>query len=148
MTAAPDDTSVKNALIVDDEPANRDFLLRLIEQAGFKTYGAASGKQAIETASELTPAPQVLIIDSQLPDTTGLELIKTFREKYPPSTLIMATMLDVRDLIATAFEHKVDVFLVKPHGFMELFRRLQQLDQDPDLLKRIIIDSLGARPYR
>lgn len=144
----PPAPTVKYAVIIDDEPANRDFLLRLVEQASFKTVGAASGEEAMRVAGALEVDPMLLIIDSRLPDVEGTELIKTFREKYPAALLVMATMLDDRDLIERAFNHGVDVFLVKPHGFMELFKRLQNLAESPDALKRLIIDNLGARPFR
>lgn len=144
----PPAPTVKYAVIIDDEPANRDFLLRLIEQASFKTVGAASGEEARQVAGALEVDPMLLIIDSRLPDVEGTELIKTFREKYPAALLVMATMLDDRDLIERAFKNGVDVFLVKPHGFMELFKRLQNLEQNPDALKRLIIDNLGARTFR
>jgi len=50
------------------------------------------------------------------------------RAEYPDSLLVMATMHDDRTLIDQAFVAGVDVFLVKPHGFMELYRRLQEVD--------------------
>lgn len=43
----------KIALVIDDTPANRDFLERLMMMAGFKIVGASSGKAAIEQAELL-----------------------------------------------------------------------------------------------
>jgi CheY-like chemotaxis protein len=137
------------AVVIDDEPANRDFLERLIQQADYTTHGASSGKEAQAIIVGLTEPPALLIIDSQLPDVAGLDLVKQFRGKFPPPTkLVMATMLDDRKLIQNAFDAGCDVFLVKPHGFMELFKRLQQLERNPSLLDRLIIDNHGVREWR
>lgn len=140
MTAAQ-----RIAIIIDDEPANRDFLVRLIQQAGIETKGAGSGEEAKKIISALQHPPNVIIIDSQLPDIQGTELIKHFRAASDQTTLIMATMLDDRPLIDQAFQNGCDAFLVKPHGFMELFKRLQTA---PDDIKNLIIDQHGTRTYR
>ena len=56
--------------------------------------------------------------------------------------------LDERALMAQAFENGCNVFLVKPHGFMELFKRLQETGPDPEQLNHLVIDQYGLRPYR
>jgi DNA-binding response OmpR family regulator len=138
----------KVAIIIDDEPANRDFLVRLIQQAGYDCKGAASGKETRKILEELGGAPGIMFIDSELPDVKGVELVREFRKSYPETRLVMATMLDDRDLIRKAFEVGCDVFLVKPHGFMELFKRLQRLENEPDVLSKIIIDVYGPRDFK
>jgi DNA-binding response OmpR family regulator len=135
------------AVVVDDEFANRDFLVRLLEQASFKVTGASSGASAL-LAAKAVPSLALALVDWELPDSTGLEIVRKLREENPEATLIMATMHDDRAMMTEAFRAGCDVFLVKPHGFMELFRRLKEADSDASLLKRIIIDQYGPRPYR
>lgn len=137
------------AMVVDDEPANRDFLVRLLEQAKFQVKGASSAMEALKYAAEIKDGMCVVAIDNLLPDMGGVELLTKLRPIYPSARMIMATMLDERSLMAKAFENGCDVFLVKPHGFMELFRRLQiAVTSGQDDLKRLIIDQYGPRPYR
>src|SRR5258708_36801874 len=135
------------ALVIDDEPANRDFLERLLQTASFKVSGAATGADGLKTARTL-PALALALVDQELPDAPGLEIIAKLREENPDSLLVMATMHDDRTLIDQAFAAGVDVFLVKPHGFMELYRRLQEVDANTDLLRNVIIDQYGPRPYK
>lgn len=136
------------AVVVDDEPANRDFLVRLIQQAQYDTHGAASGAEAIKLVEEMASSPTVLMIDSQLPDTTGDDLIKKFRAEHPNTRIIMATMFDERSKIQHAFESGCDAFLVKPHGFMELFKRLQILEPTPESLHHIVFNQYGVQSFR
>lgn len=141
-------TMTKYAIVADDEPANRDFMVRLIQMAGFKVDGVGTGAEAIQaakSASELALA----LVDHEMPDAKGLDIILQLRAQYPQALLIMATMHDHRELIDEAFCAGIDVFLVKPHGFMELFRRLQETGAGAtDNLRRIIIDQYGPRPYK
>lgn len=134
------------ALVIDDEPANRDFLMRLLEQAKLKVRGASTAAEALQIIKEFKNLT-LIVIDNKLPDMDGVELLCQLRPQYPNARLIMATMLDERALMAKAFDNGCDVFLVKPHGFMELFRRLQLPSSDENL-KRLVIDQYGPRPYR
>src|SRR5579859_6557600 len=136
-----------HALVIDDEPANRDFVERLLQTAGFKVTSAGTGADGLKAARGFTQLTLALV-DQELPDSTGLEIIKTLRQENPDSVLVMATMHDDRPLIDEAFDAGVDVFLVKPHGFMELYRRLQEADSDAALVRQLIIDQYGPRPYR
>lgn len=136
-----------HALVIDDEPANRDFVERLLQTAQFKVSGASTGAEGLRIARAI-PELALALVDQQLPDATGLEIIMTLRAENPEALLVMATMHDDRALIDQAFAAGVDVFLVKPHGFMELYRRLQEVDSNTALLRSLIIDQYGPRPYR
>lgn len=136
------------ALVIDDEPANRDFLVRLLQQAKLDVRGASTAAEALKIAEGITDMALV-VIDNKLPDMDGVDLLIQFRPRYPEARMIMATMLDERQIMVKAFENGCDVFLVKPHGFMELFRRLQAPDVPGEpKLSRLIIDQYGPRPYR
>ena len=150
------------ALVVDDEPANRDFLVRLLQQAHLDVHGAGSAHEALHIADGVEHMA-LIVIDNKLPDMDGIALLVTLRQRYPQARIVMATMLDERAVMVRAFESGCDVFLVKPHGFMELFRRVQTLKPDrpraatgdasetnagDDPLQRLIIDQYGPRPYR
>jgi CheY-like chemotaxis protein len=136
------------ALVIDDEPANRDFLVRLLQQAKLDVHGASTAAEALQIAKDVTDMALV-VIDNKLPDMNGVDLLIQFRPRYPSARIVMATMLDERQIMVKAFENGCDVFLVKPHGFMELFRRLQMPDTPGESkLSRLIIDQYGPRPYR
>src|SRR5512141_2126911 len=120
------------ALVVDDEPANRDFVERLLQTASFKVVGASTGAEGLR-AAKAVPCLALALIDQQLPDATGLEIIGKLRGDNPEAILVMATMHDDRAIIDQAFAAGADVFLVKPHGFMELYRRLKEVDSNTTL---------------
>jgi CheY-like chemotaxis protein len=136
------------ALVVDDAPANRDFAERLLTGAQFEVRGAATGERALE-AIETIMTLDLALVDWKLPDMTGLDLLGKLRPRFPEACLVIATMYDDRTRMEQAFEFGCNIFLVKPHGFMELFRRLtagelQAMRSGPPT----IIDQYGPRPYK
>jgi DNA-binding response OmpR family regulator len=134
------------ALVVEDEPANQDFFVRLITQAGFSVQGATTAAEALDIAKNQADL-RLAAVDLQLPDMPGLDLIRELRDLLPEALLVVLTMWDEPSMITEAFNNGCDVFLVKPHGFMELYQRLKGLpDTRPDLC-RAIIDQYGLRPY-
>jgi two-component system, OmpR family, response regulator len=137
----------KYALVVDDTPANRDFLERLLTMAGFKVRSALDGETALaqyQAGDEL----QLAVVDMELPDMSGLQLTSILRHKFPDTYIVVATMHDERSLMESVFTKGGNAFLVKPHGFMELFKRLTTLDlvkmRDGDY---VVIDQYGPRVF-
>lgn len=138
----------KKALVIEDTPANRDFFDRLMQQAGFSTHTASSGEAALETASALDEL-QVAIIDMQMPDISGLDLTLHLRNAFPTACLIVATMYDERLLMESAFLKGCNVFMVKPHGFVELFKRLTIAGHEALIAASpMVIDQHGPRSFQ
>lgn len=137
---------IQHVLVIDDEPANLDFAVRLFRMLQLDVKGADTAEGALKEAA-LMPRVDLAIIDHQLPDSTGLDLMKALRGLYPHAVLAMATMHDHRTLIDEAFAVGGDIFLVKPHGFMELYKRIPTVaaNGDDSCLRNWIIDSYGPR---
>lgn len=134
------------ALVVDDTPANRDFLERLLAQANFDVQGASTYTEAVKIVDGLETL-DLAVVDIQLPDSNGLQLTAELRKKYPDAYLVVATMYDERSIIERVFRRGGNVYLVKPHGFMELYKRLtttplETLRQSDE---HIVIDQYGPR---
>jgi DNA-binding NarL/FixJ family response regulator len=63
----------RTVLIVDDHPSFRATARALLESEGFEVVGEArDGREALELAAALHP--EVVLLDVQLPDTTGFEV--------------------------------------------------------------------------
>lgn len=140
--------SKNKALILEDTAANRMFFERLLTQAGFEIIAAETGKEAIEKLSDVDSLA-LAILDMEIPDITGLEMTDLLRERYPDTCIVVATMHDERSLMQSAFDKGCDVFLVKPHGFMELFKRLTAGGGSHALHENrpLVIDQYGPRQF-
>ena len=73
-------------LIVDDHTAFRSRAKRMLEAEGFEVVGeAADGASGVDAAKRL--APDVVLLDLQLPDTTGFEVA----EEITPGPAVVIT---------------------------------------------------------
>jgi two-component system response regulator EvgA len=69
-------------LIVDDHPRYRTSARRLLELEGYEVVGeAGDGESGIAAAAEL--CPDVVLLDVNLPDTTGFEVARRLRGSGP-----------------------------------------------------------------
>ncbi|MGB9591751.1 MAG: response regulator, partial [Candidatus Kryptoniota bacterium] len=68
-----------DVLVVEDNAINRQLAVYLLKKAGFDVYEADSGKQTFEFLSRQTP--DVILLDIQLPEMDGIEILKRIRDK-------------------------------------------------------------------
>jgi len=139
--------TTKKALILEDTAANRMFFERLFTQAGYEIIAAETGKEALTKLAD-EDTLDLAVLDMEIPDITGLEMTVRLRQKYPDTCIVVATMHDERSLMQSAFNKGCDVFLVKPHGFMDLFKRLTG-DGSKALHENrpLVIDQFGPRQF-
>ncbi|HKW69017.1 MAG TPA: response regulator [Candidatus Dormibacteraeota bacterium] len=64
-------------LVVDDELANRTWLAKALEPAGFTVLPAAGGREAIELAK--SHHPDFVVLDLMMPEVTGFDVVEALR---------------------------------------------------------------------
>ncbi len=105
-------------LIVDDEDLIRWSLRKKISNWGYQTLEAANAKDAIDIAEK--ESPELILLDIRLPDMSGLEVLRTIREKDPRVVVIMMTAYGVLEDAVTALRLGAYDFVPKPLNFDEL----------------------------
>jgi two-component system, cell cycle response regulator DivK len=68
---------MKTALIIEDNDNNLELIRFILEQAGYKIRFAMTGLEGVQQA--LSIPPDFIILDIQLPDINGLEVLKRIR---------------------------------------------------------------------
>lgn len=114
-------------LVVDDDENIRIVLQDILSSEGYKIFQAGSGAEAVELARKA--APDVILLDIQMPDMDGLEV--TRRIKKDPSSaripVVIVTGLDDVQARVEALRSGADEFLVKPPHVAELNARVRSL---------------------
>lgn len=83
-------------LIVDDHPGFRAQARALLIAAGYDVVGeAADGESGVRVARDLSP--DVVLLDVQLPDITGFEVIRRVHCQPGPPAVILISSRDARD---------------------------------------------------
>jgi CheY-like chemotaxis protein len=83
------------ALVVEDEPATREMLRRLLEADGWTVREAGNGREALECIARGTPS--LILLDLLMPEMDGFELVKELRE-HPEWRSIPVVVLTAKDL--------------------------------------------------
>jgi DNA-binding NarL/FixJ family response regulator len=99
-------------LIVDDHPSFRASARRLLECEGFEVIGEAEdGISGLEAAVRL--APDVVLLDVQLPDINGFEVAARLTENGRSPAIVLTSSRDVEDLGFLAGRDGVRGFIPK-----------------------------------
>ena len=69
---------MKTALVIEDNEDNMKLITFILEKNGYGTFTAENGKMGIELA--LKEMPDFILLDIQLPDMDGLEVIREIRK--------------------------------------------------------------------
>lgn len=119
-------TDIKVA-IVDDEPVVRSGLENLLKRSpGFTCVGTyADGESAMSGLPQR--APDVLLMDIQLPGIDGISAIRTLRGQLPDTEIIMLTAMEDHDRIFASFTAGASGYLLKhtaPNKILEAIREV------------------------
>lgn len=113
---------IPNVLVVDDDPAIRRLILRILEGAGYQVAEAGSGEQA--RACLRVEAFDAVLIDARMPGESGVDLLRHIRTHHPDAAPVMVTAQEDHDLIESAFGAGAYGFVVKPFRSRELLINL------------------------
>jgi two-component system, OmpR family, response regulator MprA len=112
-------------LVVDDEPAVREVLERILRLEGYEVELAADGREAIGR-QRAAPADAV-VLDLLMPHVDGLEVCRRMRDAGDRTPVLMLTARhEVSDRVA-GLEAGADDYLPKPFSIDELMARLKAL---------------------
>src|SRR6202790_5676253 len=111
-------------LIVDDNEMNRDMLARRLERKGYVVGVADSAQQLLERVKQ--DGADLVLLDIEMPEVSGLEALKRLREAYSPIQLpiIMVTAKVQSEDIIKALELGANDYLTKPVDFPVALARI------------------------
>ncbi len=79
---------MKTALVVEDNENNMELITFILESNGYQTLQADSGNKGVDRA--MKEHPDFIILDIQLPDIDGTEVLRQIRASGDISTPIIA----------------------------------------------------------
>lgn len=110
-------------LVVDDEPELRGLLAEYFARHGFVVRSAASAAAAREQVA--AAAPQLALLDINMPGENGLSLARWLREAHPQIALIMLTTASETVDRVVGLELGADDYVPKPFDLRELLARVR-----------------------
>jgi two-component system chemotaxis response regulator CheY len=137
-------------LVVDDDYYMRKVIRSLLHANGIRTvYEASSGAAGLE--SILTFAPDVVILDWDMPDINGREFMRIVRSPLtfpmPAVPVVMLTGHVERETVIEAVRLGVNEVLCKPVSAKAIYQRIVAIRIKPRAMVRIG-DYYGPAPRR
>lgn len=118
---------MKKALVVDDSKAIRMILARTLRDLGFEVREAANGREALDVIAVEQHAVTLVLVDWNMPDINGLELLKRLRQIPDQCTavVVMVTSETDTDKMVIALEAGANEYVMKPFTREILIEKLQ-----------------------
>lgn len=122
-------------LIVEDDPALNQMLVLHFEDEGFDVEGVMTCADALEWVTE--NAFDLLLLDQQLPDGTGLELLETLMSREPNLPVVMMTGQHDLELAIEAIGKGAADFVHKPVETAQLQQTVIRLLENRRLAREV-----------
>lgn len=123
-------------LLIDDHPMLRNGVKQLIHTVNhFEIVGeTGSGIEGIKLAEELDP--DIILLDINIHDVNGLDILRALRETNISSRIIMFTVSNAKEDIITALKMGADGYLLKDMEPEDFIKALQDIS-----IGKVIMDD-------
>src|SRR5690606_22246244 len=105
-------------LVVDDEESIREFLDIMLRKEGYEVTCAEDGQKAIDIFKKKTF--DMVISDLQMPNVTGLELLKFVKDQAPDVVFMMITAFGTTETAVEAMKVGAYDYITKPFKIDEV----------------------------
>jgi DNA-binding response OmpR family regulator len=105
-------------LVVDDEPTIRWSLREALDCWGYEVVEAGTGAQAMAAVAD--PKIMAVLLDINLPDGSGLDLLRDIKGRRPQVAVVMVSAETFYDTAVSALRGGADDFIGKPVRLEEL----------------------------
>lgn len=112
-------------LLVDDDPDLGRLVQHVLASNGYRpAVQVATGRAALASLEGI----DIVLLDQQLPDTSGLDVLDAIRTRPAPPAVILVTGHGNESLVASALRRGADDYLAKDSALTELL---------PQILERV-----------
>jgi serine/threonine-protein kinase PpkA len=135
-------------LIVEDDDAIRNNIVRLLKLEGFETVAAADGRQGLEQARAIRP--DLIVSDVGMPGMNGFELLAAVRSDplLVNTPFMLLTALDDRESMRRGMTAGADDYLSKPFSRAELLDAVNAQLKKKERVREAIDSGVAAGEER
>ena len=110
-------------LLVEDEPAVRDFVAHALKKDGYRVFKASGYEEVMEILESLGKPPDLLLTDVIMPGFNGIEIYQRLRSDYPSMKVIYMSGNDRK----TVHLERKENFLLKPFSVKSLSQKVRRV---------------------
>jgi two-component system copper resistance phosphate regulon response regulator CusR len=116
-------------LVVEDDPTVGPYVKRGLEEHQNHVDLVDDGLEALRLASG--GLYDLLVLDLRLPGMTGLEIVRTLRDRGVTTPILILTAQDAVDFKVQVLRAGADDYVTKPFAFEELLARVEAIGRRP-----------------
>lgn len=124
-------------LYVEDEQFLAEAVIHLLKKDKINVDHVTDGEEGLELA--LKPNYDAIVLDIMLPRFSGLDILRTIRERGVKTPVIMLSALNEVEDKVRGLDYGADDYLAKPFKTAELIARLKALVRRPALVDSEIL---------
>ena len=124
IAALAADQPIYRILVVDDQWANRQLLVKLLKPLGFEVREAQNGQEAVAAWSHIRP--HLTLMDLRMPVMDGYEATRRIKEMDPATKIIALTASSLTEDRSMILAAGCDDFLLKPFAATEVVEMIGQ----------------------
>lgn len=111
-------------LVVDDVDAVRQVAYRLLSEAGYRVFEAASAVEALEVLGTTAAPVNLVMVDVVMPEVNGVDLVRLVHDRWPTIPVLFMSAYPAEVLVRQGLENPNVSFLAKPWTRNELLRKV------------------------
>jgi len=116
-------------LVVEDDPTVGPYVRRGLEEHQNHVDLVDDGLEALRLASG--GLYDLIVLDLRLPGMTGLEIVRTLRDRGITTPILILTAQDAVDFKVQVLRAGADDYVTKPFAFEELLARVEAIGRRP-----------------
>lgn len=134
-----------NVTLVDDHKMLREGIKQLLEFDPLieVVFQASSGKECLDSLG--SNDSDVYVLDINLPDMTGIKVLREIRKKNKKSKILILTVHNEVEYIIDALDSGADGYILKDSGSEELVKAIKTVFSGEQYIEPDLIPMLNAR---
>lgn len=112
-------------VLADDEELVRQFLKNVIQSLSFQVVAEVEKGNELLSVMEETQ-PDMLFLDINMPNLTGIEFLENYGFKFPQTCIILLTSVSLMSLVGESSISNVQCFLRKDTPMEEMIESIKQ----------------------
>ena len=124
-------------LVVEDDRTVGQYVRRGLEEQRLHVDLVEDGLEGLRFASG--GSYDLVILDLRLPGMSGLEVLRTLRDRGLTVPILVLTAQDAVDFKVQALRSGADDYVTKPFAFEELLARVEALGRRPQQLRTPVL---------
>lgn len=131
---------IRRILIVEDDMNTMAVIKESLDDHGYLTAVAHTGAEALNAIPDFQP--HVVLADHNMPDMTGLEMLKKLRSRENYVTVIFVSARSDGEFIAKALRLGADDYIRKPFMLDELLARIEVSLRNNELHRELFVANI------